>query len=676
MAWQAWRDGQAQIWYGPVEEPRRAAPIRTGTAANTWSPAIAIDRGGRIHVAFDSYQAGNYDVILFTRSPDGRESFTPVAATPRFEARPSLAVDPRGRVWVAYEERTRDWGKDAENLLEGKGSSLYRSSIVRVRCVDGGRVIEAPDPIAAAPDPIQTMNGYPRLFADPSGRIWLVFRHRQEAIWGNNAVMVVGGVWIEHATSLAGATWSVPQPLPRSDGLLDNRPALVRPGDGPLLAVYNTDNRLHREVESTPELQRRYYTHSGTPPGVVNNDLMIAALTPTDAPAAVEPALGPVAAPAPDVAPPVHPDETADVARMRAYRLQAGGKTYRLLRGEFHRHTELSQDGGNDGSLEDMWRYALDAGHLDWIGNGDHDNGGGKEYTWWLVQKTTDLYHAPPAFVPMFTYERSVGYPGGHRNVMFPRRGVRTLPRLVDENGVRTDVRGVDQDAAMLHAYLNELGGICAAHTTATGMGTDWRANDPKAEPIVEIFQGHRNSYEHFGAPRVARRASEALGGFKPLGMIWNALAMQYRLGFQASSDHISTHISFAVAIAEEPTRAAIFDAFRRRHCYGATDNILLDVRSGDHLMGDEFTADGPVTLTIRAHGTAPIARVDVIKDFVYVYSAEPHAPRVEFSWTDEERRPPGLSWYYVRVLQEDGQIAWGSPMWITRRGGPVMIGD
>ena len=37
------------------------------------------------------------------------------------------------------------------------------------------------------------------------------------------------------------------------------------------------------------------------------------------------------------------------------------------------------------------------------------------------------------------------------------------------------------------------------------------------------------------------------------MGMVWNALSMQYRLGFQASSDHVSTHISYAVALAEGP---------------------------------------------------------------------------------------------------------------------------
>ena len=108
----------------------------------------------------------------------------------------------------------------------------------------------------------------------------------------------------------------------------------------------------------------------------------------------------------------------------------------------------------------------------------------------------------------------------------------------------------------MLYDYLKEHDGICASHTSATGMGTDWRDNEPEVEPFVEIYQGHRQSYEHLGAPRRPRRPGESIGGWQPLGMVWNALAMQYRLGFQASSDHISTHISYAVALAEDTTRA------------------------------------------------------------------------------------------------------------------------
>ncbi len=501
MAWQSWSGGQADILLARLKESGELAadPIKISeTPANEWSPTIATDLSGKVHVAYDSYQAGNYDVILRTREPDG--SLSPpltVAGTPLYEARPNLAVDPRGRVWVAYEERTPNWGKDSFNLRDGKGSSLYRLARVVVACVDGHRVLHAPDPVEHAPTPLKLRNSYPRLAIDRAGRPWLAFRHRQEAIWGNNAVMVVGAIWIENVTTLSGSSWSIPSPLTRSDGLLDNRPALVQPEGGPILAFYSTDGRLRREAEHQPGRSLKYNANQGTAPGVFNVDLEVSALA--GAGPLEEPRLTESQVPQ-EVAAAVHPDEPEDLRRIRGYRIESNGKTYRPLRGEFHRHSEISADGGADGSLEDMWRYAMDAARLDWIGNGDHDNGGGKEYTWWLIQKTTDLYSQPPTFTPMFTYERSVSYPHGHRNVMFAHRGVRTLPRLIGAGGV------IDADTLMLYDYLKEHNGICASHTSATGMGTDWRDTNPEFEPFVEIYQGHRQSYEYLGAPRCASK--------------------------------------------------------------------------------------------------------------------------------------------------------------------------
>ena len=72
----------------------------------------------------------------------------------------------------------------------------------------------------------------------------------------------------------------------------------------------------------------------------------------------------------------------------------------------------------------------IDVAALDWLGNGDHDNGHNREYTWWLIQKTTDAFEIPGSFTTVFSYERSVPFPEGHRNVVFTERGVRPLPRL------------------------------------------------------------------------------------------------------------------------------------------------------------------------------------------------------------------------------------------------------
>jgi hypothetical protein len=206
---------------------------------------------------------------------------------------------------------------------------------------------------------------------------------------------------------------------------------------------------------------------------------------------------------------------------------------------------------------------------------------------------------------------------------------------------------------------------MCASHTSATNMGTDWRDNNADVEPVVEIYQGHRHNYEHLGAPRSATAETE-IGGYREAGFVWNALEKGYRLGFQSSSDHVSTHMSYAVVLTDDASRQGLIDAFKKRHSYAATDNIIVDVRSGEHLMGDAFETAGRPTLEVTVRGTGPVAKVHVIRDNKYVYSTEPKKEEVKFRYTDMDAKAGKTSYYYVRVEQADGNLAWASPMWIT----------
>jgi hypothetical protein len=217
----------------------------------------------------------------------------------------------------------------------------------------------------------------------------------------------------------------------------------------------------------------------------------------------------------------------------------------------------------------------------------------------------------------------------------------------------------------MLYAYLKFFDGICASHTSGTLMGTDWRDNDPLSEPVVEIYQGDRQNYEMPGAPRT-NTEKDSIGGWRPKGFVNLALEMGYKLGFQASSDHISTHISYANLLVTEPTRAAVLDAFKKRHIYGATDNIVADVRCGTHIMGDQFTTAAPPSLQVKLEGTGPFAKVSIVKDGAYVYTTEPKAAKVDFTWRDTAPTTGKMSYYYVRGDQANGEVVWASPMWIT----------
>src|SRR3954451_5396835 len=84
---------------------------------------------------------------------------------------------------------------------------------------------------------------------------------------------------------------------------------------------------------------------------------------------------------------PTHPAEAADVARVREYRVRSSGREYRIVRGDMHRHTDMSDDGGGDGSLLDAYRYAIDAASLDFLAVTDHQAGHDREYSWWRGQK-------------------------------------------------------------------------------------------------------------------------------------------------------------------------------------------------------------------------------------------------------------------------------------------------
>jgi len=197
-------------------------------------------------------------------------------------------------------------------------------------------------------------------------------------------------------------------------------------------------------------------------------------------------------------------------------------------------------------------------------------------------------------------------------------------------------------DIKTFYAYLKHFDGICASHTSGTNMGTDWRDNDPEVEPIVEIYQGLRHSYEHDGAPATAVGEQDALGGYRPAGFVWNALKQGHRPGFQSSSDHYSAHISYAVVWAEDASREANLDGFKRRHSYAANDNIILDVRCGEQMMGDIFSLREKPTLDITVIGTRPIERLSIIwgvgnETPEYVYDGEVGRSGVNLTGTDDD---------------------------------------
>ncbi len=647
LVWQATLDGVSQIVAKHFDGSHWSSRVQisdgSAGAGNNWWPTAAAGRDGSIAVGWDGYASGSYDV--YVRRMDSGE-WGPVrglASTQRFEANPSLSFDEKNRLWVAWQESSVEWGKDTGRLLSPPlGTQLHESRWLRVVCLEGERVLR---PVASLS---QVLPGdqweLPHLEVGPGGQPWLFVRKMTLRQPDTREVRGKLGPayfprWDIYATRYQGSAWSEPMYLPRSSGRNDMMPQSSPDPEGGFWLAWATDSR---NTKSYMQQQNRVMmTRFEASPQT--EQLRLEAYTPEPVPSFD----------------PIHENEAEETRQIQSYRIQSGGKTFSIFRGDLHRHTDISVDGGGDGSLLDAYRYARDAAQLDFLGITDHTDHVAESYTWWRSQKFADLFQQDK-FVAFYSYERSAIFPNGHRNIIFVERGRPVLPILGQEN------RGLE-GAERLFWYLRRYDGTSIPHTSVGGGGTDWRDNDPQVEHLVEIYQGLRDTYEHPGAPR-PKTLEPAPAGWKP-GHVWNALRKGYKLGFIASSDHHSTHMSYACLLAESLTRESLMEAIRARRAYAATDNIILDIRyfgsDGEHLMGEEFASSAPLRIKATIVGTDTIARIDVIKDEKVVYQVEPQQSRVDFEFLEGADLGGETSYYYLRVLQQDGELAWASPVWV-----------
>jgi hypothetical protein len=181
---------------------------------------------------------------------------------------------------------------------------------------------------------------------------------------------------------------------------------------------------------------------------------------------------------------------------------------------------------------------------------------------------------------------------------------------------------------------------------------------------MVEIYQGYRSNYETADAPRAATR--KELARFSA-GLVWNAWGKGAKLGVQSSSDHVSTHISYADFWVDRVDRRSILAAMKARRSFAATDNIFADIRMGEAFMGEILNAAATPPLTVYVSGTGPIAQVQVVKSGRIVYTAPGTGSEMRFNYDDKEAQACE-SYYYVRVEQKDGQLCWSSPIWVDNR--------
>jgi len=208
----------------------------------------------------------------------------------------------------------------------------------------------------------------------------------------------------------------------------------------------------------------------------------------------------------------------------------------------------------------------------------------------------------------------------------------------------------------------------------------------PRVQRLIEIFSvwgssEYRGNPGWCGLPEDRGRSVQEF------------LARGYRLGIIASGDNhdclpgwLATSHRYAsfvrnrgglVAVyAGKLTREAIFEALWNRRTYATTgERILLDFRISGHMMGEEFKLESNKTtrrISVKVAGTSRIEKIELIRNNLVIHTHRGGSEVEEFEYLDKEdlskimlKTANPAVFYYVRVRQGNGEMAWSSPIWV-----------
>ncbi len=356
---------------------------------------------------------------------------------------------------------------------------------------------------------------------------------------------------------------------------------------------------------------------------------------------------------------------------------------YKTYWGVIHGHSEMSWDA--TGSLDHYYLQMRDEAALDFAASSEHCNIlSTPDVLWERISRKVREYNKPGEFVTFLGYEWDnwLGDGNGDLCAYYLNDSAPMYRSLYYTE--RTDLFNVLRKS-------NEAVIAIPHHTAEASSYCNWKNHAPEFERLVEIFQV-RGSYE-CSVENGNLLHPKAISF--PHGYVQDALGRGWRVGFAAGGDDHSgtagivgmkdlwTKDGVMGVLATDLTREALWDALYNRRVVATTgERVLLNYDLNGSPMGSELDTTTMPDLAakrrlhIAFHGTAPVEKLQIIRNNKIVHSItgngldletywEDNIPINEISMTPNQFSPNPYIFYYIRVIQKDHEMAWASPIWI-----------
>ncbi len=325
---------------------------------------------------------------------------------------------------------------------------------------------------------------------------------------------------------------------------------------------------------------------------------------------------------------------------------------------DLHGQTE---DTIGTGTLEEYFRYAQDRALVDvtsWQGNDLQVT----PRIWEEVCDKTRIFNQPGSFVTFLGYEWSGLTPsGGDHNILF----------LKDDQEIRRSSLWQVEDAEcerefcpiseLWTQFRNREDVMAISHVGGRYTNLDFW--DPEICGLVEIHSNH-GTFEWL--------AKEALRKGLVIGIVAGSddhsgrpgWSPPVRRGGVRGTVRLDLFGGLTAIYASSLEREKIWQALKSRHCYATTgERIVLDVKSGNYMMGDIVEGKVPVEVSAGILGTSPLLDVEVLRDDEVIY-------RYPFS-DDSSNQWVRIHWSGLRVRSRNKRARWEGRIRVT--GGRIV---
>lgn len=236
--------------------------------------------------------------------------------------------------------------------------------------------------------------------------------------------------------------------------------------------------------------------------------------------------------------------------------------------------------------------------------------------------------------------------------------------------------------------------------TMAKGYQNNFENFTPEFERVVEIYNawGSSECLEKEGNTRPIKSTSKKGLTETEEGSLRSLLNQNYRFGFVAGGlddrgvfnklyheDQIQYSPGLTCILAPLHNRDSLMNALFNRSCYATTgEKIILTFSIAQAPMGSELNTKMKPGLLYNRHlsgfiaGTSEIKTIEIIQNGKVIHTIEPNAYSYDLAYDDSHPLEKSLiqtkdqdpfMYYYLKITQKDGHIAWSSPIWIDHGG-------